>query len=755
MRIFPIFLACSMVLSGTPVMAQEEFGSGVEEIQQDNTNGAEEFLADFSMEDSEFTAEDETESFQSGEEFQDHEDFQNGEESISEEIRYIKGRPLTEEEKEEQLAPIKELTPLDPGIQVDSDLESVYSAYGERAASYPETYDARQLGVVTAAKNQHPFGTCWAFGQASLLETSLLSQGKGEYDLSEEHLSYFFSHRENDPLGNTTGDQNIVNGDYHEIGGNDYLASIFLSGWSGMTTEDDVPFPTDETHTKDLTQPVGSDKAYHAAAYLKNAYFSGYSVNRMKRMITQNQSVSVMFYMGTSYYNADTGGYSDLTTRSGKRINHIVTIVGWDDNYSKDNFLSKSKVTADGAWIAKNSWGSDWGDEGYFYLSYQDPNISNLVAAEASAVEDQQYKNNYFYDGSSAVTTVQITTGESVAAIYIAEAGKGKQESLGEINVTSFTDNSSYAIQIYTGVTDSQNPESGKAAYAQPYEFTQSIAGVQTIEIQEVTLFPGEKYAIVIRNNGSKTIKFGVEASAQYNNADGSTWFESQADIQEGQTFYKEAGDQGAWHDTKEENWSARIKAHTRTLDTYGTIKQPSFQVKAEQDSNTVSWKKVSHAAGYNIYRRPGKGGKWSKIASVSGSVLKYKDMKITPAQSYRYTVRAWYKAGGKTYLSSYTTGEVIKAVPAKQTITSVKKESKGIRIRWKAQKNCDGYRIYRKIKGGTYQSIKVISQGTAATYLDKTAKKGVSYYYAVRAYVKEPYGRSYSGYKSSSAVKR
>ena len=83
-------------------------------------------------------------------------------------------------------------------------------------------------------------------------------------------------------------------------------------------------------------------------------------------------------------------------------------------------------------------------------------------------------------------------------------------------------------------------------------------------------------------------------------------------------------------HDTKEENWSARIKAHTRTLDTYGTIKQPSFQVKAEQDSNTVSWKKVSHAAGYNIYRRPGKGGKWSKIASVSGSVLKYKDTKIT-----------------------------------------------------------------------------------------------------------------------------
>ncbi|MFR7396310.1 MAG: hypothetical protein ACLUTA_14605 [Blautia wexlerae] len=55
-----------------------------------------------------------------------------------------KRRPLTEEEKEEQLAPIKELTPLDPGIQVDSDLESVYSAYGERGGIFRNTYDARQ-----------------------------------------------------------------------------------------------------------------------------------------------------------------------------------------------------------------------------------------------------------------------------------------------------------------------------------------------------------------------------------------------------------------------------------------------------------------------------------------------------------------------------------------------------------------------------------------------------------------------------------
>ena len=57
---------------------------------------------------------------------------------------------------------------------------------------------------------------------------------------------------------------------------------FFLSTWSGMTTETDVPFPTDSSHKQDLTEAISEDKAYHAAAYLKNASFSEYSEERMK-----------------------------------------------------------------------------------------------------------------------------------------------------------------------------------------------------------------------------------------------------------------------------------------------------------------------------------------------------------------------------------------------------------------------------------------------------------------------------------------
>ena len=97
----------------------------------------------------------------------------------------------------------------------------------------------------------------------------------------------------------------------------------------------------------------------------------------------------------------------------------------------------------------------------------------------------------------------------------------------------------------------------------------------------------------------------------------------------------------------------------------------------------------------------------------------------------------------------------MIKAAPSQQKVSSAKSEKNGIRIRWTTQKNCDGYYIYRKKKGGSYQLIRKISDKNTAAYLDKNAKKGVSYYYAVRAYVEEPYGKTLSKYKSSSVIKK
>ncbi|MDY4694186.1 MAG: C1 family peptidase [Blautia sp.] len=800
-RAVSLFLVSALVVTSMPVMAEEEFDDGCfsdeNEIQQEFSSG--------NIQDN----------------FQDEE--QNND-SATEEIRYIKGRPLTQEEKEEQLAPFDTLVPLDPGPEIESYLdESGVAAYSSGRSSYPETFDMRELNYVTPAKNQNPYGNCWAFGMAAIMETSLMAQNKGIYDLSEEHLSYFFSHRQNDPLNNTPDDVNSVAGNYRNAGGNDMLASIFLSTWSGMTTEEDVPLPSDS---------IPAEKAYRTEAYLKNAYFFNYSQEKIKEMLMENHAVSVMLSMNKGfYYNPDTAAYC-YPSGAFDGDNHIVTIVGWDDNYSRNNFLDRSNVSSDGAWIAKNSWGSEWGDNGFFYISYESTELRNLVAVDA--VNSIKYGNNYFYDGSSATTKIILAADQSVAAIFDARAGKGKAETLGEINITSLSDPALYEIQVYANVKDPSDPSSGSPVYSSPVQYYQSIAGVRTIALPEVTLLQNTKFSVVIKNKGKNEISLGVEHGASYG------WFTAFAGIEKGQTFFKGKTSQ-TWTDAYTKSWTARIKAHTKTqsspvtpklsanpdkttlnigetscmnaqvtpssvkyiglsyqssdksvasvddngqitarnpgtavitchsTDSTGLTKKvtvtvnpprqlatPKFKVSVSLNGyNTITWKKVSGAQWYTVWRKPGKGGKWTRLGDVKASVLRYKDSKVTANESYCYTVRAYQKAGDKTYSSKYVPGDVVKAAPARQRVASIKTGPAGIRISWKPQKNCDGYRVYRKTKNGSYKILKIFSKGTYETYLDKTAKKGVLYYYAVRAYVKGTDGVVLSKYTESSVVKR
>lgn len=74
------------------------------------------------------------------------------------------------------------------------------------------------------------------------------------------------------------------------------------------------------------------------------------------------------------YVNTDT--YAQYTSTTQAAANHAVTIIGWDDHYPASNFLAEHQPPADGAWIVRNSWGADYGNEGCFYLSYYDKTIT-------------------------------------------------------------------------------------------------------------------------------------------------------------------------------------------------------------------------------------------------------------------------------------------------------------------------------------------------------------------------------------------
>lgn len=657
-----LLLASSLFFGNLPVAAAD-FSAGQEDIQifEDHTETAFENSSSVDVDEKDtFTAEQEPEELFSDE--------TSPSDSSDRHLDYIKDRPLTEAEAEEQLAPIRELTAYPSDFEVES-------SPGRRAyALYPPTFDARENGLVTSVKNQNPFGICWSFCMASVLETSLLSRGLGTWDLSEEHLAYFLAHRENDPLGNTPNDFNEHRGPTYHTGGSNVFSSLFLSTWSGMTTEDIVPLPTDASHTQDLSVPLSPALAYHTNVYLENAYFSEYSVERTKQLLLLNNAVSASILMDTQYYNADTAALCGPISGS---INHAVTIIGWDDYYSRDNFAEASNVTSDGAWLVKNSWGSSWGKDGYFYISYEDKSITSLVTA--TAITQPQYLNNYFYDGSSGNGHFSLAPGMSIANVFQAKAGNGNAEALGEVVLASQSDNAVFEIQVYTNLKDPTSPTSGTPAFSKPIIYEQPIAGIATVSIPEITLVQNTYYSVVLKNpeNGN-AISYYCESDTSK-----TAWFYTHAGIEAGEGFMR-SDDTRPWSDLIKSKLTPRIKAHTRTLDAPAatptptptvTPKPQTYQVKylanttakvsgMPSDSSkytsgsTITVKGAPTCtskffAGWNT-KANGKGTSYAagKTFSIKGNVTLYAQWKT----SYTASNKLKYKVNGKKTVTCYGT---------------------------------------------------------------------------------------------------
>ena len=169
---------------------------------------------------------------------------------------------------------------------------------------------------------------------------------------------------------------------------------------------------------------------------------------------------------------------------------------------------------------------------------------------------------------------------------------------------------------------------------------------------------------------------------------------------------------------------------------------------------NVVSWNRVSGAGRYRIYRKTASGS-FQCIKEVENTRNTYHDFDIQGITSYTYAVRACCLVDGKKVFSSYVPGEEILSYPSQQKISKIVRTACGLRICWKNRRKQTAIRFTERQRTPPGKKIGTVSGGKISSFEDKTAKKGTTYYYAVRAGVKISTGKVRCGSYAAKSAKR
>ena len=463
-----------------------------------------------------------------------------------------------------------------------------------KAAAYPSTYKTANLPDV---RDQGSYGVCWAFSTISLIETNLIKKDlvSSDIDLSELHLVNYTYNCVNDPLGGLEGDINkfdTSHGSVMQYGGNVEMAANSLLDWEGAVNEDVVPYTTEyvrqvENNQLDDSLAYGKDVAHVQNFYRVNTT----SKEDIKKAVMDYGAVSISYWSdqssnwSTQYYNSLTAAYY---CPEGHTTNHAVNIVGWDDDYSSDNFATKPE--GNGAWIVRNSWGSEYGKDGYFYLSYYDKSIYSVGYTLEAELSDN-YNNNYQYDGAMLYGYMGYAGSNKYSNIFEAKANLGGSENIKAVSfMTGSSTNLNYTVSVYTNLSDDANPESGTLA-AQKSGVT-TYDGMYTVVLDSsVNINEGKKFSVVVEvnSNSGKTSYLAYERSMQ----SGEAGYWCTASVKANQSFINSP--YNGWNDFSNKSYGGNfiIKAFTDNETTTVDVEKVSLNKSAttltEGESETLT----------------------------------------------------------------------------------------------------------------------------------------------------------------------
>uniref|UniRef100_UPI0025D62513 C1 family peptidase n=1 Tax=uncultured Methanobrevibacter sp. TaxID=253161 RepID=UPI0025D62513 len=265
-------------------------------------------------------------------------------------------------------------------INFESSNYTMYKYKPDIIETLPEYYNLADDGYVTPVKNQQNSGNCWAFAELAALESCILKSSGESLDLSEENMKNLIA------MFSDYG-WNV----YTNEGGIYEMGLGYLTSWLGPVLEENDEFDDFSV----LSPHLNSIMHVQDVVFLKRN--NALDNDGIKEAILKYGGVATGIFYDSENLKHSTAGYY----YGGKEVgNHAVTIVGWNDTYSSDNFLKKP--AGDGAWIVKNSWGKSWGDKGYFYVSYYDTKLAEIGKDFYSYTfildDKEEYNKNYQYD---------------------------------------------------------------------------------------------------------------------------------------------------------------------------------------------------------------------------------------------------------------------------------------------------------------------------------------------------------------------
>jgi len=360
-------------------------------------------------------------------------------------------------------------------------------------------------------KNQQDTNSCWANVTTTQLETNTSIITKKESPaFSFRHIEYatsrFFAKGEENKKG---FNRNV--GD----GGNYFIATAYLTSGQGAVLESKFPFENNENlialSELNKAKPVRQVKDFEYLPTISKTFdANGYAVYEesplelqqkreiIKEHIVENGALAVATYVGDGYYfstkdvwyNDNVAYYCNSNDGNILLGDHEVSIIGWDDTYSRTNFKKGNQPKQDGAYIVQNSWGEEFGDNGIFYISYDD----GLVESELMSItktSDISYDHLYQYD-PYGYTYAAGQVGADVYSANVFSRDVDKKETLTEVGVYLPMDST---VDVYINKGEDKNIQNAIYHQTTPILTT----GYHNIPLTTPQTLETEKFTVITR----------------------------------------------------------------------------------------------------------------------------------------------------------------------------------------------------------------------------------------------------------------